>query len=269
MNVIITKKVLMIILTGSSGFIGKNFLKHLREPVIEVEKEDCYKFLSTFNKWNEVSLILHQGAISSTTERDIFTLHHHNVAFTLQLFQKAIEYQIPVKFASSASVYGNTQGQINPLNYYAITKLQIDYFIQDNLDKFSHISSYRYYNVYGPEEDHKEDQASPIFKFTKQIRETGKLKLFENSHQFLRDFVCVNDIVNVVLNNDKPSGIYDLGTSNPMSFQQVAELIIQKEGGEIEYIPFPEHLQGKYQTYTCAKKEFDYSFKSVADYLEV
>jgi ADP-L-glycero-D-manno-heptose 6-epimerase len=259
----------MIILTGSSGFIGKNFLKHLQEPVIEVEKEDCYKFLSTFNKWNEVSLILHQGAISSTTERDIFTLHHHNVAFTLQLFQKAIEYQIPVKFASSASVYGNTQGQINPLNYYAITKLQIDYFIQDNLNKFSSIQSFRYYNVYGPEEDHKEDQASPIFKFTKQIRETGKLKLFEGSHQFLRDFVCVNDIVNVVLNNDKPSGIYDLGTSNPMSFQEVAELIIQKEGGEIEYIPFPEHLSGKYQTYTCAKKEFDYSFKSVADYLEV
>jgi ADP-L-glycero-D-manno-heptose 6-epimerase len=71
------------------------------------------------------------------------------------------------------------------------------------------------------------------------------------------------------MNNDKPSGIYDLGTSNPMSFQEVAELIIKKEGGEIEYIPFPEHLQGKYQTYTCAKKEFDYSFKSVADYLEV
>jgi len=259
----------MIILTGSKGFIGQNFLKFLQEPIIEVEQQYCFEFLDNFKKWNEVSLILHQGAISSTTERDINKLHHYNVEFTLQLFEKAIEYQIPVKFASSASVYGNTQGEINPLNYYAITKLQIDYFIQDNLNKFSSIQSFRYYNVYGNQEDHKEDQASPIFKFTKQVRETGKLKLFTGSHQFLRDFVCVNDIVNVVLNNDKPSGIYDLGTSNPMSFQEVAELVIQKEGGEIEYIPFPKHLQGKYQTYTCAKKEFDYSFKSVADYLKV
>ena len=76
----------MIILTGSKGFIGQNFISHLQEPVIEVEKDDCYKFLSSFDRWNEVSLILHQGAISATTERNIRTLHHHNVEFTLQLF---------------------------------------------------------------------------------------------------------------------------------------------------------------------------------------
>jgi len=257
----------MIILTGSSGFIGQNFLKQLQEPVICVEKNDCFKFLSSFQDWNKVSLILHQGAISSTTERNIATLHHHNVAFTLQLFQKAIDYQIPVKFASSASVYGNTNGQINPLNYYAITKLQIDYFIQDNLDKFKSIQSFRYFNVYGEGEGHKGDQASPISKFTKQIKETGKLKLFEGSDKFLRDFVCVDDIVNIVLNNEAPSGIYDLGTGNPISFQEVAELVTKKEGGEIELIPFPEHLQGKYQTYTCADNKFDYQFKSVKEYL--
>lgn len=259
----------MIILTGSQGFIGQNFLKQLSQPVIEVEQENAFKFLSSFDQWDKVSLILHQGAISSTTERNISTLHHYNVEFTLMLFDYAIKYQIPVKFASSASVYGNTQGEINPLNYYAITKLQIDYFIQDNLDKFSSIHSYRYYNVYGSHEDHKGDQASPISKFTKQIKETGKLKLFEGSHEFLRDFVCVNDVVSVVLNQDLPSGIYDLGTSKPISFQEVAELVTKKEGGEIEYIPFPEHLQGKYQNYTCAKKEFDYDFLSVADYLEL
>lgn len=259
----------MIILTGSSGFIGKHFLSHIEEPVIKVEKEDCFRFLSSFNRWNEVSLILHQGAISSTTESNIHTLHHHNVAFTLQLFDYAIKHQIPVKYASSASVYGNTQGEINPLNYYAITKLQIDYFVKDNLDKFSNIQGFRYFNVYGDGEEHKGDQASPISKFTKQIKETGKLELFEGSDQFLRDFVCVSDVVNVVLNNEAPSGIYDLGTSKPISFQEVAELIAKKEGGEIEYIPFPEHLKGKYQTYTCAKNEFDYNFMSVADYIKV
>jgi ADP-L-glycero-D-manno-heptose 6-epimerase len=183
------------------------------------------------------------------------------------LFDYAIKHQIHVKFASSASVYGNTNGQINPLNYYAITKLQIDYFIQDNLDKFKSIQSFRYFNVYGEGEDHKGDQASPISKFTKQIKETGKLKLFEGSNKFLRDFVCVDDIVNIVLNNEAPSGIYDLGTGSPISFQEVAELVTKKEGGEIELIPFPEHLQGKYQTYTCADNKFDYQFKSVKEYL--
>ena len=259
----------MIILTGSKGFIGQNFLSQIQEPVIEVEKDDCYKFLSSFDRWNDVSLILHQGAISATTERNIRTLQHHNVEFTLQLFERAIEYQIPVKYASSASVYGNTNGQISPLNYYAITKLQIDYFVQDNLDKFSSIQGFRYFNVYGKGEDHKGDQASPISKFTKQIQETGKLKLFEGSDKFLRDFVCVNDVVDIVLNNEAPSGIYDLGTGSPISFQEVAELVAKKEGGEIEYIPFPDHRVGKYQTYTCADNKFDYQFKSVKEYLQV
>ena len=262
----------MIILTGSRGFIGKNFLKKINDPVIEVEKEDAYNFISNFNKWDEVSLILHQGALSSTTEKNIQTLHHNNVAFTLFLFEKAIQYGIPVKYASSASVYGNQTKDlkiINPLNYYAITKLQIDYFVQDNSDKFSSIQGFRYFNVYGNGEEHKGDQASPVSKFTKQIRETGKLKLFRGSDKFLRDFIFVNDVVDVVLNNNSSSGIYDLGTGSPVSFQEVAELVAEKEKGEIEYIDFPEHLKGKYQDYTCADMEWigNYKFKSVKEYL--
>ena len=259
----------MIILTGAQGFIGKNFLKKLNEPVIEVEKDDACRFISGFGEWKNVSLILHQGAISSTTEKNIKTLHHHNVTFSLFLFEKAIEYQIPIKYASSASVYGNTKGNINPLNYYAITKLQMDYFVQDNIDKFSHIQGFRYFNVYGEGEEDKGDQASPVSKFQKQIQETGKLKLFEGSDKFLRDFVCVNDVVDVVLNNTNPSGIYDLGTSKPVSFQHVAECVIKKYSGKIEYIPFPDHLKGKYQNYTRAKKEWgDYKFTTVKKYLK-
>jgi len=250
----------MIILTGSKGFIGKNFLKKINEPIIEVEKENAYKFISGFDRWNEVSLIIHQGAISSTTEKNIQTLHHNNVAFTLFLFEKAIQYQIPVKYASSASVYGNQTKKlkvINPLNYYAITKLQIDYFVQDNLDKFRSIQGFRYFNVYGVGEEHKEDQAR------------GKLKLFKGSNKFFRDFVCVDDVVDIVLNTNIESGIYDLGTGSPVSFQKVAEFVAEKEKGEIEYIDFPEHLKGKYQDYTCADMKWigDYKFKSVKEYL--
>jgi ADP-L-glycero-D-manno-heptose 6-epimerase len=259
----------MIILTGSDGFIGKNFLKKINEPVVKIDKDNAYKFISGFDKWEEVSLILHQGAISSTTEKNIRTLHHYNVVFSLFLLEKAIQYQIPVKYASSASVYGNTKGEINPLNYYAITKLQIDYFVQDNLDKFSSIQGFRYFNVYGEGEDHKGDQASPVSKFTKQIRETGKLQLFKGSDKFLRDFICVDDIIDIVLYNRASSGIYDLGTGNPISFQEVAELVVEKEKGEIEYIDFPEHLKGKYQDYTCADMKWigKYKFKTVKDYL--
>jgi len=258
----------MIILTGSEGFIGKKFLEKLSgKTVIEVEKRNSWHFHS-FAEWDKVELILHQGAISDTTCTNVKAINHFNVEFTEWLFEQAIRYQIPIKYASSASVYGNQQGLINPLNYYAISKVISDYWMQDNIDRFKLVQGFRYFNVYGEGEEHKEDQASPVSKFAKQVQEDGKLKLFEGSDKFLRDFVCVDDIVDIVLNNDKPSGIYDLGTSNPISFQEVGELIANKYEGEIEYIPFPDHLIGKYQDYTCAKDEgWNHKFTSVKDYI--
>ncbi len=272
----------MIVITGSKGFIGQNFLKYLlkhsKEEIVTVNEKDAWDWITFFKDWDKVSLILHQGAISDTTETDIDKLHAMNVWYSIELFEKAIQYQIPVKFASSASVYGNQlrlnhrstpNGIINPLNYYAITKLQMDYYIQDHMTEFSSIQSFRYFNVYGDGEDHKGDQASPVHKFTKQIQDTGKLKLFQESEHFWRDFICVDDVVDIVLNNNKPSGIYDLGTSNPITFQEVGELVAEKYNGTIEYIPFPKHLKGKYQDYTCAKKEWDYKFTTVKEYLQL
>ena len=260
----------MIILTGAKGFIGQNFKDRLSGQILEIDIDDCWEFIQTFDKWDEVELILHQGAISSTIETDIQKIYSYNIDFTLSLFEIAKVKNIPVKYASSASVYGNSEsGEFNPLNYYALSKLTIDYWVNDNLKDFSLMQGFRYFNVYGDGEDHKGDQASPVSKFTKQIKETGKLKLFESSDKFYRDFICVNDLVEVVLNNTNPSGIYDLGTSSPCSFQHVAESVIKKYGGEIEYVPFPKHLIGKYQDYTCAKKEWgNYNFMSVEEYLK-
>ena len=262
----------MIVITGSKGFIGQNFLKYLleysNEEIVTVSEKDAWDWIGLFKDWDKVSLILHQGAISDTTETNIDKLHAMNVWFSIELFEKAIQYQIPVKFASSASVYGNQEGIINPLNYYAISKVIMDYWVLDNMDRFELVQGFRYFNVYGDGEEHKEDQASPVHKFTKQVKETGTLKLFEGSQSFFRDFICVDDVVDIVLNNDKPSGIYDLGTSNPTSFQEVGELVAEKYNGDIEYIPFPLHLNNKYQRYTCAKKEWDYKFKTVEDYIK-
>ena len=263
----------MIIITGSSGFIGKHFVKTLnnKHDLVLIDQEDSWRLLREFDEWNKVEMILHQGAISSTTEKDLQKIWHYNVAFSCALLNIAIKYEIPIKYASSASVYGNTQGQINPLNQYAISKLQVDYTVLDNIDKFKLVQGFRYFNVYGDGEDHKGNQASPISKFTKEIKETGKLNLFEGSDKFLRDFICVDDVVDIVLNNDAPSGIYDLGTASPVSFQHVAELVAKKENGTINTIPFPDHLKGKYQTYTCADMKWvgAYKFKSVEDYLNL
>ena len=262
----------MIILTGANGFIGKKFLKRFEQEgkiVVTVEKNNSWHFRQSFYKWQDVELIIHQGAISDTTCTNLKAINHFNVEFTEWLCEQAIRYQIPMKYASSASVYGNQQGIINPLNYYAISKVISDYWVQDHIDEFKLVQGFRYFNVYGDGEDHKGDQASPVSKFTKQIKETGVLKLFKGSDRFLRDFICVDDVVDIVLNNDKPSGIYDLGTSNPTSFQEVGELVAEKYNGTIEYIPFPKHLECKYQEYTCAKKEWDYKFTTVKEYLQL
>ena len=220
----------MIILTGYNGFIGKAFAESTDpENLYRVEAEGAFKFLEEYEDWDNVELILHQGAISSTIETDVEKIYKYNIDFSIKLFEKAIEYKIPVKYASSASVYGKMlTGIINPLNFYAISKVTVDYWVQDHIDEFLLVQGFRYFNVYGKGEDHKGNQASPVQKFTEQIKEDGKLKLFEGSHKFQRDFICVDDIVNIVLDNDKPSGIYDLGTSNPTSFQEGAELIATK-----------------------------------------
>ncbi len=259
----------MIILTGNEGFIGRAFEKKLDlENTYRVAQAGAFPFLEDYEDWDKVELIIHQGALSSTVETDLNKIHKYNVDFSIKLFEKAIEHQIPVKYASSASVYGGTQNEINPLNYYAISKLQVDYWVRDNMDKFKSIQGFRYFNVYGDGEEKKGDQASPVSKFTKQIKETGRLKLFKGSTNYFRDFICVEDIVNIVLDNNKPSGIYDLGTSDPVSFEQVAEWVAAKYNGKIEHIPFPPHLKNKYQGYTCAKKEWDdYSFITVEEYL--
>lgn len=261
----------MIILTGHKGFIGKKFdtaLTKLGKKVYGVEQNDCSYFRNYFNNWNDVEMIIHQGAISSTTETNLDKIYEYNIDFSQWLFTMAAKYNIPVKYASSASVYGNQTGIINPLNYYALSKVTIDYWVEDHMEEFPLIQGFRYFNVYGDGENHKADQASPVSKFTKQIKETGKLKLFEGSENYLRDFICVDDIVDLVLGNGKKSGIYDLGTSAPVSFQFVAECCIKKYGGDIEYIPFPNHLKGKYQDYTCAKKLWgDYKFKTIPQYL--
>jgi ADP-L-glycero-D-manno-heptose 6-epimerase len=183
---------------------------------------------------------------------------------------KAIQYSIPIKYASSASIYGNCFPNYNPINLYALSKLQVDLWVENNINRFRQIQGFRYFNVFGAGEENKGFQASPISKFINESNKFGKISIFEGSENFRRDFIWVEDIVNIVLENSRGSGIYDLGSCNSMSFKEVANLISRKYGGEIVEIEFPLGLKGQYQLVTKSQDRWEnYQFKTVGEFLEL
>lgn len=260
----------MILITGYKGFIGQHLTKRLKEGGwIGIEREDCFERLDMISS-NYIKEIWHLGAISDTTSTNINQLWKYNIDFTLELFDRAIAYKIPVKFASSASIFGLSKNRmINPLNYYAYTKAIVDKWIEDNIDRFANVQSYRLYNVYGEYEHDKyqRGQASPVYTFTQQAKSEGLIKIFENSSDSYRDFVWVEDVLDCMM-IDRPSGFYDVGTSQPISFLDVAEMIANKYDASIKEIPFPERLIGKYQFTTRATRHFyEKQFTTVEEYL--
>jgi ADP-L-glycero-D-manno-heptose 6-epimerase len=236
----------VIIVTGSEGFIGKNLISRLDDAVcLDINNRYDYFRLNP----EDITHVYHMGAISDTTCDDLNLLHENNVIYSIELFEWCIEHQIPVSYASSASIYGNGTG---PLNYYATSKLIVDMWVQDHIDDFKSVHGYRFFNVYGDNEDHKGNQASPITQFTKQAKQTGNIKIFDLPGDGERDFIWVGDVCKAMQQENRPSGIYDCGTCKTVKFSEVAKLVAEKYNASIEVIPFPEHLKRKYQFYTCA-----------------
>jgi ADP-L-glycero-D-manno-heptose 6-epimerase len=261
----------MIVVTGANGFIGKNFLKRLENSpqTYDVMPVDTHNMYDVFNEKviPNITKIYHFGAISSTTETDVSKIYYYNIEYSIKLFEMAIAHNIPVVYASSGSVYGNAEYyKINPLNYYSLSKATVDYWVSDNIRKFESVIGLRFFNVYGDGEDNKGNQASPIHQFTKQAKETGVIKVFENSDKYQRDFVWVEDCIDCALMR-KDSGIYDVGTNDPISFLEVATIVAQKYNVTIKTIPFPIQLYGRYQYFTRARRTFEKSFKTVEEYV--
>ena len=269
-----------ILITGHRGFIGKNLWLYFKSKGHDVEGWE----------WGEtpelllhdgIDLVIHCGAISSTTERNADKLMEHNYKFTTDLIVKCLELNIDLQYASSASVYGDGKtfretDNCRPLNGYAWSKYLIDKFVEETVDMPLpiNIQGFRYFNVYGLWESSKGNQASPISKFKQQALADQSITLFDNSDKYIRDFVCVDDICKVheqMIDADV-SGIFNVGTGQAVSFESVANAIAAKYNATINRIPMPQEIQGSYQEFTQANLEklseyVDIDWITVEDYI--
>lgn len=293
-----------ILVTGAAGFIGSNIVKKLNDighndiylvdSVNDNNKKNIESFkykdfinkesfdASTLEKLKEVKVIFHQGAITDTTFNDEAEMMRVNYELSVMIFNHCISNNRRMIYASSASVYGTGDNGFvenssceNPLNVYAESKLKFDNYVR-SLKATNQVVGLRYFNVFGRNEDHKLKMASPINQFFRQAKSIEKIKVFEGSENFKRDFICVDDVVDVNMffyKNENISGIFNCGTGQTATFQDAADVVSVEMNVPIEKIPFPDILKGKYQSYTCAdlsslrsagyKKEF-ISFKDAA-----
>ena len=241
-----------ILLTGYKGFIGSHMFRALEAHGHHVSVYDWGEILPSVM---EQDWVIHMGAISSTTERNIEKVMQQNVDFTQQLYQACHTFGVNFQYASSASVYGlvstfREDAELDPRTPYAWSKYLTERYIQRH-PMGPRAQIFRYFNVYGPEgEEHKGSQASPYAQFKRQAKETGRIQVFEGSDRFLRDFVPVSKIVDTHLKflTVKESGIWNVGTGQPRSFMAVAE----EFGVPIETVPMPNIFKDSYQKYTCA-----------------
>ncbi len=303
----------MIIVTGGAGFIGSNIVRALNDQGVDdilvvdnlkngvkfrniadcdiadyMDKEDFIARVRAGGSFaDRIEAVFHEGACSSTTEWDGKFIMHNNYEYSKELLHYCLARGIAYLYASSASVYGS--GSVfsekreyeEPLNMYGYSKFLFDQYVRRLLPGAgSQVVGFRYFNVYGPREQHKGSMSSVAFHVNNQLHDTGVAKLFEGCDGYgngeqRRDFVYVDDVVAVNLwfmRHPDKSGIFNLGTGRSQPFNDVAKAVLDWHGrGKLEYIPFPEHLQGRYQSFTEADISalraagYDAPFKTVEE----
>lgn len=277
----------MIIVTGGAGFIGSNIVRGLNEKgmddiyiVDDLTNGNKHRNLNrlkykdfidknefdpeTFLSNSKAEAVFHQGACSSTTESDGKYMMKNNYEYSKNILNACLASKTRFFYASSASVYGNGEKGFSekeaceyPLNVYAYSKFFFDKYVNKLLPSADiQIGGLRYFNVYGPQENHKGKMASVAFHMFNQIKNGEPMRLFEGSENFKRDFIYVGDVVSVnmfLYENPGISGIFNCGTGRAESFCKIADALLTiYPDSKIETVPFPETLKGKYQAFTKA-----------------
>ncbi|MGH8162338.1 MAG: ADP-glyceromanno-heptose 6-epimerase [Gammaproteobacteria bacterium] len=248
---------------------GHKFVNMADADIAEYEHfEHLPVRLNNAGPGDRIEAIFHQGACSDTTEWDGRYLMDVNYKYSCDLFEYCAAHGIPFYYASSAAVYGAGEHFAEapeneaPINLYGYSKTLFDRYVRRRMPAVrSPVAGFRYFNVYGPREAHKGRMASVAWHFHREIAETGRCRLFAGSGGYgdgeqRRDFVYVDDVAAVnlwFLDHPAHSGIFNVGTGRSQSFNEVAHAVIAHHGsGEIEYVPFPEDLRGRYQSFTEA-----------------
>ena len=301
----------MIVITGGAGMIGSIIAWHfnnsrnekgqIRDDLVIVDnlaheeqwqnlvKRQYVQYLhkDQLLKWlqdrNDIDAVIHMGAISATTERDFNKLVADNIHYSQQLWTWCADKKVPFFYASSAATYGDgTSGyndanieNLRPLNGYGYSKHFFDQWAlrqtAENLPQPPAWAGFKFFNVYGPNEYHKERMASVAFHTFNQVQTTGHMKLFKSSKvgvadgMQMRDFVYVKDCASIiehffnqaVAKNPCKNGIYNVGTGQARSFKDLATAVMNSMDitPQIDYIAMPEDLQGKYQYFTEASMD--------------
>ncbi|MGH8550309.1 MAG: ADP-glyceromanno-heptose 6-epimerase [Methylococcales bacterium] len=250
----------------------RTFIERLREGRFDKEAIDA---------------VFHQGACSTTTEWNGRYMMENNYEYSKIILDFCARKRIQLIYASSAAVYGGgtvfkeDPAHEVPLNVYGYSKACFDQTVRARLRKIdTQVVGLRYFNVYGPREAHKGGMASVAFHLNRQLLEKGKIALFEGCDGYghgeqRRDFIYAGDVVDVncwFYEHPELSGIFNLGTGRSQPFNDVARAVLDFHGrGELEYIPFPDHLKGAYQSFTEANLDAlraagcAHSFKSVEE----
>ncbi len=288
----------MIIVTGANGFIGSMMVWRLEQaglgPIIAVDLVDLEhrpqplknrqikKFLTKDQLWDflnlpetkkEIRWVIHMGANSSTTEPNRNLLLEMNTEYTTRLFQWCTENQKPIIYASSAATYGAGElgyddqldsEQLKPLNYYGESKVLFDRWVIKQTKTPPQWYGLKFFNVYGPNEEHKDSMSSLVFKAFHQIQQTGKLKLFKSyvpsykDGEQMRDFVYVKDVTQWMLEliqKQPKSGIYNMGFGQARTWNALGKQVFKSLGKNetIDYVDMPENIKNQYQYYTKAE----------------
>jgi len=290
------------VVTGAAGFIGSRIVEALNRHgithIIAVDNlqqadkvrnlagcdiadyVDQTEFIARLDQYEgAVDAVLHQGACSDTMESDGRYMMENNYRYSKILLEWCQEEEVPLLYASSASVYGSgpefreERHAERPLNVYGYSKFLFDQGVRERLaTRTAQIAGLRYFNVYGPNEAHKGRMASVAFHAYRQLLEFGRVKLFVGSGGYgngeqRRDFIHVDDVVEVnlwFLERRELSGIFNCGTGRAQTFNQLAAAVINSvqgtqlpvpelvDKGLIEYVPFPPGLADRYQSFTEA-----------------